>query len=91
MFVRDADTGEIICTKDFCAADWTAAAMEFTVPHDGNYHIGFCRGDARVGFAHVDNVTLHGYHENAQGFVRVACDPQRDWKPLYFNNAKLWE
>ena len=91
MFVRDAETGEIICQKDFCASDWTAAAMEFTVPRDGNYHIGFCRGDARVGFAHVDNVTLHGHHENAQGFIRAACDPQRDWKPLYFNNAELWE
>ncbi len=91
MFVRDTRTGEIVCTKDFSHAEWTAEAMEFTVPHDGNYHIGFCRGDAQDGFAHVDNVTLHGRHDNAQDFVRVACDPQRDWKPLYFNKPDLWE
>lgn len=91
MFVRDAVSGEIICTKDFSHTEWTAEAMEFSVPRDGNYHIGFSRGDADDGFAYMDNVTLHGYHENALNFVRVACDPQRDWKPLYFHNPDLWE
>ena len=91
MFVRDAVSGEIICTKDFSHTGWTAEAMEFSVPRDGNYHIGFSRGDADDGFAYMDNVTLHGYHENALNFVRVACDPQRDWKPLYFNKPDLWE
>ena len=91
MFVRDAVSGEIICTKDFSHTAWTAEAMEFSVPRDGNYHIGFSRGDADDGFAYMDNVTLHGYHENALNFVRVACDPQRDWKPLYFNKPDLWQ
>ena len=91
MFVRDTETGEIVCTKDIAPTGWKAYAMEFTVPHDGNYHIGFMTGDAKSGYLHVDNVTLHGTQDNAMGYVRVACDPQRDWKPLYFANPNLWK
>ncbi|MBQ6163821.1 MAG: hypothetical protein IJK23_05040 [Clostridia bacterium] len=53
LFVRDLDTGELIASQDFDNTDWELKTLSFTVPADGNYHVGMERGDAREGFARM--------------------------------------
>ncbi len=59
LFVKDQLTGELIAQQECTATDWQTLTMEFTVPKDGNYHVGVERGDAQSGFAYIDNVSLN--------------------------------
>ena len=71
MFVRDLDTQELIASRDFCNTEWEEVQLEFTVPRDGNYHIGIERGKAAAGWAGIDDAVLLGNREEASGYQRV--------------------
>lgn len=91
MFIRDLDTQELVASKDFNNTEWEDVQLDFTVPKDGNYHVGIERGDAESGWARIDNATLLGNCDAAFGYKRVGTDPQRNWKPLYFYDVDLWK
>lgn len=71
MFVRDLDTQELIASKNFCNTEWQEEQLEFTVPKDGNYHIGIERGNATAGWARIDNAILLGNFAPAFGYKKV--------------------
>ena len=71
MFVRDLDTRELIASRDFCNTEWEEVQLEFTVPRDGNYHIGIERGKAAAGWAGIDDAVLLGNREEASGYRRI--------------------
>ncbi len=91
MFVRNLETGETVAYKDFCNTEWEDVQLDFTVPVSTNYHIGIESGEAKEGFARIDNATLLGNCEAAFGYKRVGTDYQRTWKPLYYYNPELWK
>ena len=91
MFVRDLETQELVCTKEFCNTEWDDLQMDFTVPVSANYHIGIECVDGEQGSACITNATLLGNNEAAFGYARVGTDPQRNWKPLYFYDPDLWK
>ena len=91
MFVRNLETQALVASRDLSNTEWEDVWFEFSVPESGNYHIGIERGEAAKGWAKIDNAVLLGNNDAAFGYARVATDPQRNWKPLYFYDPDLWK
>lgn len=75
MFVRDLDSGKLIAEQPFSHTAWTKNGLTFTVPKTGNYHIGIERGNARSGWARIDNASLTANVDpdlTTQGFTLFA-------------------
>ena len=60
LFVKDLDTQELIAKLPFSNTDWEEKTLEFTVPKNGNYHIGLEAGDAKSGWAEIRRANLLG-------------------------------
>lgn len=73
LFIRDMDTGELIASQAFDHTDWAEVFLPFTVPKDGNYHVGLERGDAKRGYARIREIRL-GAHPAAFGYDHVISE-----------------
>ena len=60
LFVKDLDTQELIAKLPFSNTDWEEKSLEFTVPKNGNYHIGLETGNATSGWAEIRRANLLG-------------------------------
>jgi parallel beta-helix repeat protein len=58
LFVKDQITGELIASKEFTNTDWKEVSFSFEVPKTGNYHVGVERGEAKSGWARIDDVSV---------------------------------
>ncbi len=58
VFLRDFETGELIFSQEFSAADWESIICSISIPAPGNYHVGFDRGTAREGITYVDSISF---------------------------------
>lgn len=74
MFVKDMETQELIACRDFFNTEWEDMELTFTVPVNGNYHIGIERGKAQNGYAYIDNAMLMGNCEAALDYDNVIFD-----------------
>ena len=61
LFVRDINTQETIAVKEVSNTEWQKIKFNFYVPKTANYQVGIERGDARRGWAKIDNVKMEGY------------------------------
>jgi hypothetical protein len=59
LFVRDQITSKLIAAKDFDNTTWKEVSFAFEVPATGNYHVGVERGEAKGGWARIDDVMLN--------------------------------
>ncbi|MBQ7152347.1 MAG: right-handed parallel beta-helix repeat-containing protein [Clostridia bacterium] len=71
LFVRDLETGEEIASKEFCQTEFKTVHLDFTVPKDGNYHIGMEGDCAKGGSAQMEKAWFIGNMENAYGYDHV--------------------
>ena len=58
LFVKDQITGKLIAAKEFSNTAWRETSFTFEVPATGNYHVGVERGEAKGGWARIDDVSL---------------------------------
>lgn len=58
LFVKDQITGKLIAAKEFSNTAWCEISFIFEVPATGNYHVGVERGEAKGGWARIDDVSL---------------------------------
>ena len=73
LFVRDLDSGELVASLPFSNEEWEEKNLVFTVPADGNYHVGLEGDDPRGGEGFIRWVLL-GSHEAAEGYDGVYFD-----------------
>lgn len=74
VFIRNAETNELVAFKDFDNKDWQRIDIEFTVPAGGNYLLGIERGEAEKGEAYLKAASLYGNFESAYGYKRAILD-----------------
>ena len=67
LFVRSMATGKLAASKEITSTDWQDVEFTFSVPEDGNYHIGIERGDATGGIACIDSVECSPMYEDIAG------------------------
>ena len=84
MFVRSAETGELIAHRDFDNSDILCLQLVFNVPVSGNYNIGIERGDASTGEARIYYAGVFG-GDAAPGYKRVENVDSGE-KIIYFYN-----
>ena len=73
MFVRRTDTDEIIATKDVYSEELTDFTLEFTVPENDNYRVGFENINNEEGTVIINYAWL-GNHERAMDYKEVISD-----------------
>ena len=84
LFVRDQVSGEEIARLEFDNDSYEVKLLRFTVPRDGNYHIGIGIGS---GLANIKAVRL-GAHPAAQGYQNIYYD---NGKMLFQYNDNLFK
>ncbi|MCQ2475255.1 MAG: GNAT family N-acetyltransferase [Clostridia bacterium] len=73
MFVRKTDTDEMIASKVVKSDELTDFTLEFTVPEDGNYRVGFENVDNADNLVKINYAWL-GNHERAMDYKEVISD-----------------
>ena len=58
LFVKDQLTQELIASKQVQNTAWETVSLPFAVPESGNYQLGIERGEAKAGWARIDDVRL---------------------------------
>lgn len=84
MFVRDAETDELVASLDFDNVGKKHLQLLFTVPENGNYNVGVERGSATSGEARVYYADVCG-GDAEPGYMRVE-NVDGGEKILYFYN-----
>lgn len=83
LFVRRAETGELVAQKPFSHADFAYEELDVTAPEDGNYHVGIERDWEAPGWAKALRLELIGNDDRAFGYKAVS-DVYHNGKVLYF-------
>lgn len=74
MFVKDLETQTPVAFREFDNTQPEEIEMEFTVPVNGNYHIGIESGNAKDGFAYIENAMLMGNNDSVPDYDKVIFD-----------------
>lgn len=70
LFVKNRETGELIASKTFKNTQWETVSFRFEAEETGTYYIGLERGDAKSGWARIDDVVF------SPSFDDIANDPE---------------
>lgn len=73
MFVRKTDTDEVIASKVVSSDELTDFTLEFTVPENSNYRVGFENVDNSNNYVKINYAWL-GNHERAMDYKEVISD-----------------
>lgn len=73
MFVRSSDTGAEIASKVVTSEELTDFTLQFTVPEDGNYRVGF-ENVSNQNSTVIINYAWLGNHERAMDYNEVISD-----------------
>ena len=83
LFVRKADTGEVVASQEFSNTEYAFVSLAFTAPEDGNYHVGMEKAEDAPGWAKAARLELLGNNDRAFGY-RAVKDVYNNGKVLYF-------